>query len=61
MYIYSGIYIVYIYMYIYSIYIYIYIYSGRGFKSLSDQLSIVTSKNLSVVNTMCALFGFGVI
>ena len=28
-------------------------FSGWGFKSFSDQLSIATSKNLSVVNTIC--------
>ena len=28
-------------------------FSGRGFKSHSDQLSIATSKNCSVVNTIC--------
>ena len=28
-------------------------FSGRGFKSHSGQLSIATSKNRSVVNTIC--------
>ena len=65
--IYTYIYHIYIYICIY-IYIYIYIYiswpdssggqsnwtefSGRGFKSHSGQLSITTSKNPSVVNTI---------
>ena len=58
----------YIYIYMY-LYIYIYIswpdisvgqsnwteFSGRGFKSHSGQLSITTSKNPSVVNTICII------
>ena len=32
--------------------VYTYIYSGRGIKSHSDQLSIATSKNPSVMNTI---------
>ena len=28
-------------------------FGGRGFKSFSDQLSIATFKNSSVVNTIC--------
>ena len=31
---------------------------GRGFKSHSDQLSIATSKNLSVVTTICIVSSF---
>ena len=62
--IYLSIYLsVYLSIYI-SIYLYIHIYihinivsiysiSGRGFKSDSGQLSTATSKNPSVVNTIC--------
>ena len=52
-YIYIYIYTEYIYIYIRNIYIYITEFSGRGFRSHSGQVSIATSKNPSVVNTIC--------
>ena len=48
---------IYIYVYIYMIYVYIYPvwteFSGHGIKSHSGQLSLATSKNLSVLNILC--------